>query len=376
MEAKSKLTGKEYKKIKDGFSLRKCSYPECQDKAIGAHTLQKGGPLRFISDAIGTQMNHVYFLDNEMNFSPESGTFELLQNEKKRLKSSGIGEASMFPGFCDKHDKMFGHTIEDVDFIGTLEQCFLHSYRTFAYHLHNESGLLKGLRNSMSINSEMTKKFEGELSKVDLTKYPPVQEILGPVINSLSGLMDGLSNEMSSLAQAAKVEHKERDALRKKMLDDMILTNTHDNMMFCVKSFEGLFPIAAATVINYLDDTARRIPSADGFAYEAAYAITIFPEPSTSKTHFIIAALKETPNVSGQMKRFESLKDGPFLRLMSNLLLLRGTNTYLSPRLYRVLSEEEVKELINIRVDHEALDEELGIGYCEFHLFDKRFKGL
>jgi hypothetical protein len=374
MSKENELFLKEFTKIKRCYSLKRCLHPGCKLDVIGAHSIQENGPLKYISDQVNTQKNQVYFLDNALNFSLEKQKTELFHHDKRRLNVSGIGNASIFTGFCIEHDALFDGTIENVSFEGNLEQCFFHCYRTFACHFHRDEASNKGCKQSADDLLKRLTEFENKISIEELLLNKKANTPNISRFNNIKDALEQMKKGVFSTLEDFKIGINERQVKRRNILDVLIKSRSYSEMLFCVKSVDGLFPIAAATVVHYLDDTTKLIMSSDGEAYSAAYAITIFPEPSTSKTHFIIGAVKESPNVAVQMKMFENLKQSAFLRLMSNLILLRGTNTYLSPRLYNVLTEQEKEELINIRVEHEALDTEFGIGYCDFHLFDNRFK--
>jgi hypothetical protein len=56
--------------------------------------------------------------------------------------------------------------------------------------------------------------------------------------------------------------------------------------------------------------------------------------------------------------------------LVSDLLVLKGYNIYLSPRLIDEMTEEEVQNLIDLRINTEP---DIGLPHVEFSLFEKRF---
>lgn len=100
-----------------------CLHPEaeeeCSGKIVKAHSIQKGGPIRQIMDGASTVqvLSHV-----------GSGLTE----------SKGWKQASVFEGFCRKHDKEMFSPIEDQPFRGTSEQCFLTGYRSVAFELYRK----------------------------------------------------------------------------------------------------------------------------------------------------------------------------------------------------------------------------------------------
>jgi len=86
-------------------SSHECSYPGCnQPTNISSHTIQKAGPLRFISEG-----GHV--LSPRVNKSTGKLTMERI----------GLNDASTFVGFCETHERIFTYEqnktiVSDSDF--------------------------------------------------------------------------------------------------------------------------------------------------------------------------------------------------------------------------------------------------------------------
>ncbi|WP_242245430.1 hypothetical protein [Bacillus cereus group sp. BfR-BA-01330] len=76
-------------RIKSWNDTKRCMYKGCKSKTItGSHTIQKSGPLKVIAD-------------NNFVYHPNSYKDEM-KMEKKHIET-----ASTFPGFCEKHEKIF-----------------------------------------------------------------------------------------------------------------------------------------------------------------------------------------------------------------------------------------------------------------------------
>lgn len=109
------------KTFKKSFSTKDCLVPdkyrsECSGKIIQAHSVAKCWLGKIAKDS------HVY------GFNP--GIHSLLRNHGKVIPELiGINNASTFTGFCSAHDKSIFSKIEDEQFTGTTEQCFLLAYR-------------------------------------------------------------------------------------------------------------------------------------------------------------------------------------------------------------------------------------------------------
>jgi len=109
---------------------KECLHPlaskdECSNKIINAHSIQKNGPLKFISD----KSNHVYSIDIE----------------NKNIIKTGWQKASTFTGFCSKHDKEMFSPIEDFVFDNSELHCFLTGYRAYTLEYFTLVSILKSL---------------------------------------------------------------------------------------------------------------------------------------------------------------------------------------------------------------------------------------
>ena len=114
------------------WRVRGCMHPLaskgiCQGKVVDSHTIQRRGPLLQIVDA----ENHVCHLDTSTN-----GIV---------LKEVGWKRASVFPGYCTKHDSEIFGVLERGPFIGTHEQCVLQAYRSVCNELYRKRALIDSL---------------------------------------------------------------------------------------------------------------------------------------------------------------------------------------------------------------------------------------
>lgn len=99
---------------------------KCKNKAISSHTLQRKNVL----DKISVD-NHVY-------------SFELDYYGKEQIKPkyNGLKNASVFPGFCNKHDSMLFDKIENGNFVLNNESAFLLAYRSLCReYFHKVRGI-------------------------------------------------------------------------------------------------------------------------------------------------------------------------------------------------------------------------------------------
>jgi len=101
----------------------------CQGGVIDAHTIQRKGPLERIIDSA----NHV------LHFKPsrEAGGLE--------LEKIGWKRASIFPGYCARHDASLFRGIESAPFTGANEQCVLLAFRNLCNEIYRKQALKESL---------------------------------------------------------------------------------------------------------------------------------------------------------------------------------------------------------------------------------------
>lgn len=137
---------------------RTCCYPDCNEKAINSHVLQKNGILNEIS-----QNNH--FIISELDF------FKPMLFHFKRV---GANNSFTFKGFCKKHDKEIFAPIEDFELdFDDYKSLLLFSYRTIMnekvkkevlidwFKLQMESEILKDTLDASAINKIIEEQEKG-----------------------------------------------------------------------------------------------------------------------------------------------------------------------------------------------------------------------
>jgi hypothetical protein len=121
-------------RITKGFTeLKKSTNPsycfygnaDCSEKFIRAHSIQKSRILKKISND-----NHILYFQTSLSEDDD------LRFEPKRL---GIDKATIFTGFCEKHDSELFKPIEERDYdVGDQTQEFLFAYRGLAKEHHTK----------------------------------------------------------------------------------------------------------------------------------------------------------------------------------------------------------------------------------------------
>jgi hypothetical protein len=112
---------------------KECLHPSAAagvcNAIVGAHSIQRSRILQQI-------------VDREKRVS----TFSPIRVDDRgriRVKRVGWREASTFTGFCGKHDASTFGPIENAQFSGTKQQCFLLGYRALCHEIFQKTGALK-----------------------------------------------------------------------------------------------------------------------------------------------------------------------------------------------------------------------------------------
>ncbi len=113
------------------FSQKKCcardvGLGECDGGIIKAHTVSRGPNLTKI--AKGGHVLHYAASISDMNKN----------GGKLSVKKIGINDASVFYGFCSKHDRELFSCIENEAFTGRPDQCLAVAYRTMSRELYGK----------------------------------------------------------------------------------------------------------------------------------------------------------------------------------------------------------------------------------------------
>ena len=136
--------------------VRFCSAPEqikdeCDKKIIDAHTLSKSLSLKPIS-----YKGEVIAVNNN--------PFTLEQNQGSlSFIPVGISKASIFNGFCAKHDKLIFSPIENEEFIPTKTSLFLQVYRVVCMERFQKMINVKQREKTLEIQKRQLESLKGSI---------------------------------------------------------------------------------------------------------------------------------------------------------------------------------------------------------------------
>lgn len=113
------------------FSQKKCCAQDvglgpCDGRIIKAHTVSRGPNLAKIA-----KNGHVLQYEASIPDMNKNGG-------KLSIKKIGVGNASVFHGFCGKHDRELFSCIENETFTGRPDQCLAVAYRTMSRELYGK----------------------------------------------------------------------------------------------------------------------------------------------------------------------------------------------------------------------------------------------
>jgi len=131
--------------FRKAFSAKLCSAPvdmhaDCSRKIIRAHTVPRSGSLAKIAEN-----GHVYALVPSLeNLIKHQGVLH--------PQLVGINSASTFTGFCSYHDNKLFAPIEQQQFTGTEEQCFLLAYRAQAREVFTKTAAAASAKDHLTLD--------------------------------------------------------------------------------------------------------------------------------------------------------------------------------------------------------------------------------
>ena len=185
-----------------------CSHPDstnntCSSKIINSHTVQKRGGLTAIAEG-----GHVLTVKPTLK-----GMIEAEGNPSPR--KIGINNASVFPGFCGKHDDALFKPIEGKSLSLTKDNAFLFSYRAIAYERFAKEAQFR----SISCQRE-----------ADRGQPFWKQAMIQAYVHATAA---GIKIGMNDIDQW------------KKQFDDHLLSGVRDNFHFLAIRFNQILPIVA-----------------------------------------------------------------------------------------------------------------------------------
>lgn len=195
--------------LREGY----CSHPAlagdpCSAMIAKAHTIQKRGGIAAIAEA-----GHVLTVKPTMK--------DLIESKgKPSPRKIGINNASVFPGFCGKHDTTLFRPIEGRSLSLNKDTAFLFSYRAIAYERFAKEAEFKGI----AAQREMDRGYPFRVQSMIQTHLSVI---------------------------AAGVQTGRCDMDRWKMqFDEKLLSGARDDFHFLAVRFDSVLPIVASAAFH------------------------------------------------------------------------------------------------------------------------------
>ncbi|WP_405158484.1 YecA family protein [Paenibacillus sp. FSL H8-0283] len=268
-----------------------CLHPNNHDctKLQGAHAISEKRVLKKISDQNGKILK-LYLGYNEQ------------QNLSVKIREIGTGKASVFYGFCNKHDSIF-QPIDNLDYNPVDEtQNFLFSYRAFCFEYHQ-------LNESIKANQKLFK----ESKKV----HEDVSKILS-MLNRQKNRLDEYLNKYN----------------------EYILSTDYSNIIYRCFIFQGQSQIAVASAISPFYDIENNEITSE-IKNSKSIGLNIFPQDTC--TYVVFSWFKDdNDSFIKLITQFENLSIENQINYLNNMVPLYARRSlFLSPLLWSRLSIEE-----------------------------------
>jgi len=320
-------------RLRENLKNDKCFYKNCSEKPIGSHTIHK---------SLLTKLSEEHKV---VNFSIRHNINFLGSDDVFQCTKESIETATVFQGFCKKHDAIF-ESIENKKLIKNTsieDYIFLYSYRI----LVNEYWLLNSL----------TGKNNNKLSEF-VKENPYLSDDLHDVVKKyIQATLPSLDNLDSYKNMKIKFEEyiDESGALSDYSLDFKITYSKLD-----------MLPLEfAATAIVNSYELAKAIGIVDNFNTKVPICVGILPEYENIPNLFFAISTKDNSDIIDFISTY---KNGFF---MQNLVALNSQNIIFEPEFYdrKIRSGEfEIFEKIRNNFTNVDLFECLGFDFLSNQL--------
>lgn len=300
---------KMWAELREGYCSHPAPSPDnpCSATIAKAHTIQKNGGLAAISED-----GHVLTVKPVMK--------EMIKTEgNPQPRRVGVGNASVFPGFCSNHDSALFKAVEGKSLALTRETAFLFSYRAIAYE-----------RFSKEAQHRFTLYLREADSGMPFWKQAALQKLLYDMI---TGLELGV-----------------RDVkLWKKQFDDRLLTGTLDDFHFVAIRFDRILPIVACGAFHPefdLKGTRLQQLGQDKFELDhVTLTVTTFAESTVVVFGWIGPQSGPSRSLA---ESFLAVDDSRKADALVRLLFIHTDNLFLRPSWWATLPASSQKILNNM----------------------------
>lgn len=325
---------------------------DCDNLIIDAHSIQENGELSLISEN-----------KNVYHFSSKIGS------KSKEIQVIQIKKASVFKGFCRKHDNNVFEPIDKKKAINDSEKYFLYSFRSFAFSYHNEYSFQ---RYSLKQINQLRSTFN---SIVETAK---MNDSISKLFN-IYGCQDMLKKELPVITDEQKKNLEiTRFEYQRRLLLNYSEQKDYDKLEYFVYEKDFICPIVCASwMITHIYTGNNYHVKSDGKTsyYGIPIIISVFPEQK--KTKIVLARFKEDNSGSELVFNFwRSLfsNERQFELEISKLIIEKVENFYLSPLFWNKLSLDDQNCILNaVSINKSKFPQTPDI-IETFNFFDEKYK--
>ncbi len=277
--------------LREGY----CSHPDpdsdpCSLRIIKAHTIQKKGGLAEISEA-----GHVLTAKPTMK--------DMIDTQgKPSPRRVGVNKASVFPGFCNKHDTALFKPIEGETVSLNKDTAFLFSYRAIAYERFAKEAQLKGI----SVQRDLDR------------GLPFLQQRL-------------IQTHLKNFEYGVKIGMRDVDRW-KKQFDERLLSGARDDFHFLAVRFNRVLPIVACGAFHPEFDVQGKPLQRLGRTGEDYDHVTVNVTSLNGQTISVFGWIGSEVGPAGAFaSSFAGVADGRKADVLLRLLFLQTDNMFLRP---------------------------------------------
>lgn len=297
------LEGRLVAEFRDGY----CSHPNpasdpCSATITKAHTIQKKGGLAAIAER-----GHVLTVKPSMK--------DMIETEgNPSPRKIGVNNASVFPGFCSKHDDSIFKPIEGRSLSLTKDTAFLFSYRAIAYERFSKAAQLK-------VMDSLREADRGH----PFWKQATIQ--------------------MHIDAMATGIKVGMRDVERwKGQFDERLLSGARDDFHFVAIRFDQILPIVACSAFHpefdFQGNPLQRL-GRDGIDFDH---ITLTVTAFENQTIMVFGWIGNDDAAKALAKSFMSVNDDRKADALVRLLFIHTDNLFLRPSWWKAISAADQKK--------------------------------
>lgn len=311
-----------------------CIVKGCNNKSIEkSHTIQKSGSIKWISES-----GHVL----SPRFNTDNGHIEIV--------GVGINEASVFPGYCSVHERLF-EGFENVKDIQSEEHLGLQLYRTVC----REIVITEFYINKLNTLNDKYKKFRNKkIGEAILDNFSA--DDLNKSDNQFKDFKITTKDRRLSLGEnRIKNLHVNLDEFLFKFHDGILndlSKNKFQKISYVALEFEKEIPVALAGCGNFNIKLKSKFKNVDAIMNVL---------PLEGKTFIIIATLKKfTKELYAYMSQFENPLQ--IISLIENWMIHGSDHWFIKPSIWEKIDTKYQKQILET-----ILDDKYNIGH-EFDL--------